>query len=219
MPNPAEPATLKTAVKKLRMAGYLWQAYTQNEMDEQRMGQRTFRLDEGWMPDSLSRTGSPSRNTAKVHILRSKYTVAHIRDPERAQQNKVAKSAHSLFDIAIEAIREHPEWAARPQGEKIHVAALFMDSTYDRKRDVILGHAALGSQDAGGVALAIFGSHSIFSWPSCVEAVVPAFNDNRPLNTKYTGIDCEGSTYFMAATVGIGFYLSFRALCATLTWK
>ncbi|KAA8896382.1 putative peptidase family-domain-containing protein [Sphaerosporella brunnea] len=203
VPNPAEPATLDTAIKKLRMAAYLWQAYTGAEMNAQGFGHRTFRLNEAWMPDTLSKVDSPRRSTARVTVLHSKYSVAHIRDPDRAQQNKNGKAASSLFDIALEAIRESPE--LRPGfGEKTHVAALFLDSTWDRARSLITGHAALGSQNVDGIALAIFGSHTLFAWPSYLEAVVPAFNDTRPVDTKYCAIDVEGKTYHMAANVGIG---------------
>jgi hypothetical protein len=203
VPNCAEPATLETAIKKLRLAGYLWQAYTDAEMTAQGFGHRTFRLDEAWLPDTLSKVDSPRRSTARVTVLRSKYSVAHIRDPDRAQQNKASKAGSSLFDIALEAIRENDQ--LRPEfGGKTHVAALFLDSTWDRARNLITGHAALGSQNVDGIALAIFGSHTLFAWPSHLEAVVSAFNDTRAVDTKFCAIDVEGKSYHMAANVGIG---------------
>jgi len=200
VPNCTEPPTLETAIKKFRMAAYLWQAYTGAEMNAQAFSHRTFRLDEAWMPDTLSKVDSPWRSTAKITVLRSSYSVAHIRDPDRAQQNEGGKASEGLFDIAVEALRAHEEF----RGAKQHVAALFLDSKWDRVRSLISGHAALGCEDAGGFSLGIFGSHSLFAWPSCLEAVVPAFNDTRVVDQKFCGVDCEGKTYHMAANVGIG---------------
>ncbi|KAF8542679.1 hypothetical protein BDD12DRAFT_774744 [Trichophaea hybrida] len=203
---PGAAATLENAQKKLRLAGYLWQAFTANEMHAQRLGHRTFRLDEAWLPDSLSKIDSPRRNTARITVLRSKYSAAYIRDPSRAQQNQASKDKMGLFDIALEAVREHPEFKVQG-GEKVHVAAMFLDSAWDRRKGLITGHAALGCEDAGGVSLAIFGSHTLFAWPNCIEEVVSAFNDPRPVDTRYCGIDVEGKTYFMAANIGIGAFL------------
>jgi len=200
VPNCSEPPTLETAIRKFRMAAYLWQAYTGAEMNALGFGHRTFRLDEAWLPDTLSRVDTPRRSTAKISVLRSSYSVAQIRDPDRAQQNKGGKASKGLFDIAIETLKANEEFP----GERSHVAALFLDSTWDRARSLISGHAALGSADAGGFSLGIFGSHSLFAWPSCLEAMVPAFNDTRTVDQKYCGVDCEGKTYHMAANVGIG---------------
>lgn len=201
---PGVPANLDTAIKKLRMAAYLWQAYTANEMHAQGHGHRTFRLDEAWLHDTLSRVDSPRRNTAKITVLRSKYSTAHLRDPCRAQQYKGRTEEQGLYHIAAEAIREHPELKPAP-GEKSHVAVLYLDSMWDKKHKTVTAHAALGGSDAGGgLALAIFGSHSLFAWPDCIEDVVKAFSDTRPVDTKHCCIDGEGNNYMMAANVGIG---------------
>jgi hypothetical protein len=37
-----------------------------------------------------------------------------------------------------------------------------------------------------------------------MEHVIPAFNDNRPVDNRHCGIDVEGKTYWMAANVGLG---------------
>jgi hypothetical protein len=203
---PGATATLESAQKKLRLAGYLWQAFTANEMYAQGLGHRTFRLDEAWLPDTLSKIDSPRRNTARITVLRSKHSAAYIRDSSRAQQNHASKDKNNLFNVALEAVRDHPEFKVQG-GEKVHVAAMFLDSVWDRGKALITGHAALGCEDAGGVALAIFGSHTLFAWPSCIEEIVPAFNDPRPVDTRYCGIDAEGKTYFMAANIGIGAFL------------
>jgi len=195
VPNATHPPTLETAIKKLRLAGYLWQAYTESQMSSNGLGHRTFRLDESWQADSLSSKDQSFRTTATVHILKSNYTIAEIRDPQRAQQNKDATNKNSLFNMALEAIR--PKFSA----ERNYVAALFLDSHYENGS--ITGHAALGGGDSKH-SLGIFGSHTLFSWPTSLEEVIPSFMDARPVDTKYCGIDNEGNTYWIAANVGIG---------------
>lgn len=66
---------LESAIRKLRMAGYLWQAFMGEQMSRNGMGKRTFRLDEEWASDSLSRHDSKYRMTAKVHIIRCDKTM------------------------------------------------------------------------------------------------------------------------------------------------
>lgn len=202
VPEPRHPATLETAIKKLRLAGYLWASYTGSEMAHAGLGQRSFRLDEAWLPDSISRqseTTTVTQQTAKIQVLRSKYSVAEIRNPERAQQNHAAGSAGSLFDIALQTIRETPTL----NGPKEHIAALFIDAHFDTTSGLITGHAALG----GGTAqhsLAIFGSHSLFSWPTCLEEIESCFTDETEVDKRYCGVDGEGRRYFAACNVGIG---------------
>ena len=204
-PNPRHPPTLDTAIRKLRLAGYMWAAYTAQQMDRNGFGQRTFRLDEAWLPDTLSREDIPSRRwrqTAKVLVLRSKYTTAEIRDPKRAQQNKDAGAASSLFDIALQTLSSYPE----TNGVKEYVAAMFLDAHYDADKKLITGHAALG----GGTSqhsLAIFGSHLCFSWPSSLEEVESCFLDTRDVDRRYCGVDGEGKKYFSADTVGVGAFM------------
>ncbi|TXT06050.1 hypothetical protein VHUM_03523 [Vanrija humicola] len=196
-----KPTTVDDAVRRFRMAAYLWQAYTEHQMMKQGFGPRTFQFDEENGEDTRTRAGGHGR-VAKVTLVRSKYSVAEIRDTNRAQQNKGGKAnGPGLFEIARNAVDEAPEFRGRGKG--LQVAALILDATVDHKAGgLIVGHAALGA--CGDRPLAIFGSHTTFSWPSCIEEVVPCFMDQRPVDTRYVGIDCEGKTYGMAANVGIG---------------
>ncbi|CAF1093287.1 unnamed protein product [Didymodactylos carnosus] len=197
VPDSQDPPYLDTAIKKLRLAGYLWQAYTSCQMSSNGLGHRTFQLNESWQRDTLSSADQSYRYTATIRVLKSKYTTAEIRDPQRAQQNKSAEKTSSLFDIALEAIR--PEFP----GERNHIAALFLDSHFEN--GLITGHAALGLGSVTAQhSLAIFGSHSLFSWPTSLENVIPCFMDERSVNTSYCGVDVEGDKYWIACNVGIG---------------
>ncbi|KAK9475387.1 putative peptidase family-domain-containing protein [Dipodascopsis tothii] len=200
-----EPNNLDTAARKLRMAGYLWQAFTGEQMSRAGMGRRTFRLEEGWNVDTLSNRDASKRTTAKVHVVRSERTVAEIRDPNRAQQNPQASDAGGLFDIALDALRKQGgPFAPTPGGEDVHVAVLFLDAHWDASRPLVTGHAALGG-GSGHIKLAIFGSHLTYAWPACVEQVVPAFSDTTRVSHAEVADDAgQTRTYQEAADIGLG---------------
>ena len=80
---------LDLAVKKFRMAAYLWQAFTGEQMNRYKFGRRCFRFEDSWEPGTLSYQDwgtNQFRTQAKVHVIRSNKSVAEIRDLERAQQ-------------------------------------------------------------------------------------------------------------------------------------
>lgn len=189
--------TLDDAIRRFRMAAYLWQCYTGEQMLRNGFSPRTFPLAQEWGVDTVSGT-EQMESVAKVTVVRSSRTMAEIRDTNRAQQNKNANNrGPSLFDIAAEAVANSPEF----RGRRVQVSALILDAT--KQGDMIVGHAALGGGH-GNVSLGIFGSHTTFSWPSCLQEVVPCFTNPRPVDTRCIAIDCEGDTYQMACNVGIG---------------
>ena len=79
--SPADrPHALDDAIKKFRMAAYLWQAYTAESMYRQFPGspgmggsaRRSFRVEEEWREDTISLQETAARRmTAKIHIVRS----------------------------------------------------------------------------------------------------------------------------------------------------
>lgn len=198
---------LETAIKKFRMAAYLWQAFTAEQMWRNKMGRRCFRFEEEWQTGTSSfrdRQLGTMRNEAKVHILRTEKTVAEIRDLERAQQNPNAKMPGDLFTIAGDAVREY--FKPLP-GQKQYVSVLILDTHWDKEVRTIRGHAALGGGGAE-IQLGIFGSHALQSYPSCVEEVVPALTDCTRTDLNYVANDCnESGTNWEAANIGIGAHL------------
>ena len=196
---------LNAAIRKYRMAAHLWQAFTAEQMYRHQFGRRCFRLEEEWQPASLSRNDDRMRNEVKVHVVRSKKTVAEIRDLDVAQQYEKAQRKDDLYSWAMDDVREY----FKPQpGQTHHVAVLLMDSQWDKKTGVIRGHTAVGGGD-GTISLGVFGSHALHSYPSCLEDVVPAFSDCTKTNTDYVGKDCgeDSGTSWQAACVGIGAHL------------
>lgn len=198
---------LETAIRKFRMAAYLWQAFTAEQMFRNKLGRRVFRMEEEWVTGTSNyrdREMGIMRSEAKIHIVRSSKTVAELRDLDLAQQNPQAKRKGDLFGIASEAVKDY----FKPQpGQKQYVSVLLLDAHWDRAANTITGHAALGG-GGGEIQLAIFGSHALHSYPSSFEEVVPAFSDCTPTDTDYVANDCnESGSSWEAANIGIGAHL------------
>ncbi|KAJ5808372.1 hypothetical protein N7474_009641 [Penicillium riverlandense] len=198
---------LDMAIRKYRTAAYLWQAFTGEQMFRKNFGRRCFRFEEEWQSGTLSRRDAASgnmRNEAKIHIVRTEKTVAELRDLNIAQQNSKAEHRDELFNIAKEAVRNH----FQPQpGQKQYVSVLLLDSHWDTDSQIITGHAALGSA-GDDIKMAIFGSHSLQSYPSCLEEVVEAFSDCTRTDTNHIANDCgEAGSNWESANLGIGAHL------------
>jgi hypothetical protein len=191
-----------TAVRKYRMAAYLWQALTAEQMYRNKLGRRTFRMEEEWIPGTSNhrdRELGTMRSEAKIHVIRSTRTVAEIRDLEIAQQHQSAQRKGDLFTIAKEAVEAH---FGPTRGQKQYATVMFLDSHWDKK--TITGHAALGGS-VGDLHLAIFGSHALHSYPSTIEEIVPAFSDCTVTDTNHVANDCnESGSSWEAANIGIG---------------
>lgn len=203
----SEGNKLETAIRKFRMAAYLWQAFTAEQMYRNKLGRRVFRMEEEWVTGTSSnrdRETGTMRNEAKIHVIRTTKTVAEIRDLDIAQQNPNAKRQGELYNIAMEAVKDY--FKPLP-GQKQYVSVLLLDSHWDRGARTITGHAALGG-GGGEIQLAIFGSHALQSCPSSIEEVVPSFVDCTPTDTNYVANDCnESGSNWEAANIAIGAHL------------
>ena len=202
-----EGNNLETAVRKFRMAAYLWQAFTAEQMYRNKLGRRVFRFEEEWVTGSCNqrdREMNNMRSEARVHIIRTDKTVAELRDLERAQQNPKASKKGDLYSIAADAVKNY--FKPLP-GQKNYVSVLLLDSHWDKDAKIIRGHAALGG-NAGDLHLAVFGSHCLQSYPTTLDEVAPAFTDCTPTDLNYVANDCNdaGSSWEMA-NIGIGAHM------------
>ncbi|KAK5159421.1 hypothetical protein LTS14_002563 [Recurvomyces mirabilis] len=198
---------LNTAIRKFRMAAYLWQAFTAEQMNRNGFGRRCYRYEEEWQPGTLSwrdvETGA-MRNEAKIHVIRLPHSLKEIQDLDIAQQYGPAKKKGDLFSIASEAVRAY--FGPKP-GQKQYVSCMYLDAHWDKKVGTVRAHAALGGGDET-IKLAIFGSHCLQSYPSHIEEVVPAFTDCTRTDTDYVANDCnESGSNWEAANIGIGAHL------------
>jgi hypothetical protein len=198
---------LDLAIKKFRMAAYLWQAFTAEQMSRNRLGRRCFRFEEEWQTGTSNfrdQQQGTMRNEAKVHIVRCDKTVAEIRDLDRAQQNPNAKNNGDLFNIAGDAVMDY--FKPLP-GQKQYVSVLILDAHWDTNAKTITGHAALGG-NYKDIQLGIFGSQALHSYPAGLEEVVPAFTDCTRTDTNFVANDCnESASSWEAANIGIGAHL------------
>ena len=198
---------LELAIKKFRMAAYLWQAFTGEQMNRHGFGRRCFRFEDAWEPGTLSyqdwETGR-FRTQAKIHIIRSNKTVEQLRDLNLAQQYDNATRSGDLFGIATEAVTNH--FQPNP-GQKLYVSCLFLDAHWDPSVKTIRGHAALGG-GIGDIQLGICGSHALHTYPSSIEEVWQAFQDCTRTDPSLVANDCnESGSNWEAANIGIGAHL------------
>ncbi|CAK7262891.1 hypothetical protein SEPCBS57363_000276 [Sporothrix epigloea] len=202
-----EGNSLETAIRKFRMAAYLWQAFTAEQMWRNRLGRRVFRFEEEWTQGTTNlrdRELGQMRSEARIHIIRSDKTLAELRDPENTQQNGSAKNRDAQYHFAIDAVRNYFQPKA---GQTMYVSVLLMDAHWDKNARMILGHAALGGS-VGDLHVGVFGSHGIQSYPTCFEEVVPAFSDCTPTDANYVANDAnESGSSWEAANIGIGAHL------------
>ncbi len=198
---------LDTAIRKFRMAAYLWQAFTAEQMWRNKLGRRVFRFEEEWTVGTVNqrdREFGTMRSEARVHIIRTEKTLAELRDLNRAQQNPKATAKDALYGIAADAVKAY---FRPPPRQKLYVSVLILDSHWDTDARTIVGHAALGG-GAEELRLAIFGSHCLQSYPTSFEEVVPAFSDCTPTDTNFVGNDCnDAGSSWEAANIGIGAHL------------
>ncbi|KAK3989683.1 putative peptidase family-domain-containing protein [Cladorrhinum sp. PSN332] len=198
---------LETAIRKFRMAAYLWQAFTAEQMWRNKFGRRAFRFEEEWTAGTVNhrdREHGTLRSEARIHVIRTDKTLAELRDINRAQQNPHASDSGGLYGIAADAVRDY--FKPLP-GQKLYVSVLLLDAHWDTNHKTIVGHAALGGS-VGDLHLGIFGSHCLQSYPTSFEEVVPAFTDCTPTDTNYVGNDCnDAGCSWEAANIGIGAHL------------
>lgn len=205
--------SLDAAVVKFRTTALMWQALTAEDMREKGFGRRTFRLEEEWSTDTLSLHGSRGadggkaqmRTLPKVHIVRTDKTVAELRDPDRAQQNRRASKDQSLHQIYTQALKQHGapfDSSCRPV-----VAGLILDSHFSIDQDLIVGHAALGCHNANGISLGMFGSHLTYSWPRFLDEATACLTDATPPGDCVGNDNNECDTMARACSVGQGAFL------------
>jgi hypothetical protein len=194
---------IDTAIRKYRMAAHLWSAFTAEQMFRHGFGRRSFRFEEEYQAGTLSSRDKETgqmRNEARVHVIRSEKTVAEIRDFEVAQQNQKASRKNDLFGFAIDALKSY----FKPiSGQKHYVAVLILDSHWDKRANLITGHAALGGGH-DNIQLGIFGSQALHTYPSTIEEVVPALTDCTKTNTEFVAADGgeDSGTWWQAACIG-----------------
>lgn len=214
----ARQNTLEQAIEKFRCTAYMWQAFTAEQLRRKGHQRRSFRLEEGWMEDTVFLNERKLRNTAKVHIVRSKKTMAQLRAPKAAQQYKGKGDGNSnetvdLYGEFMDALRSY----GAPFDKQCYVAGLILDTKWDSSAKLITAHAALGG-GAGHIRLGMFGSHCLHAYPSNLHSIHSALMDATPTDSRYLGNDCnEAGTHWKAFNIGAGAHLHEVGHLFTLT--
>ncbi|KAF2399874.1 hypothetical protein EJ06DRAFT_477685 [Trichodelitschia bisporula] len=197
----AEGNDLETAKRKFRMAAYLWQAYTAEQMGRHGFHGRCFRFEEEWQTSTLAHDDPPQmRSEARIHVIRLDETLAELRSEQYAQKD--CDTTGGLFQIAKEACKAH-----FPQipGQKQYVACMYLDTHWDQNK--ILAHAAAGGSDES-MGLAVFGSHALQAYPASVHDVIPTFSDCTRTDTQFVANELQQSgSVWEAATAAISAHL------------
>ncbi|KAL1925804.1 uncharacterized protein VTP21DRAFT_687 [Calcarisporiella thermophila] len=213
-PQKEGQGTLEVAMEKFRMMGYMWQAFTAEQMRRHRLSTTTFRLAESWLPDTISSQDSGTlRSTAQIHIVRSQHTLAEILDPDIAQQRPggPVPGKKDLFAIFLDALRDY----GTPFDKECYVAGLILDTHWDAQMKLVRGHAALGG-GAGHIKLGIFGSHLMHAFPRNLEEIVPCFMDDTVTDTRHVANDVgESGTWWKCINIGSGAMLHEVGHCLT----
>lgn len=188
-----EVPNLDTAIQRLKVAGRMMQAYTQEEMRMTGFSNRCFRFIEELTNDmrnfGYSGQCKVPHKEVKIHVLRSPRTRAELRDLNYAQQYKEAKENGYLFSHAIDLVEKSDFYDFYKQNNiRIQAACMFMGGHWDKKHQVIVDHAALGG-GRGNVKMAIFGSQGIHSFPIDWPTVTPALLDDTELSTNEVAND------------------------------
>lgn len=205
-----EVANLDTAIQRLKVAGRLMQAFTQDEFHRLGLSNRSFPFVEeiqnsqrvfGYNMDSPT-----PHKEVKIHVLRSPKTVEELRNPDYAQQYEGAKDNGFLFSHAIDLISESDLIKPyRERGTSIQCAVMYLDSTWNG--NFITTHAALGG-GSSEVAMAVFGSHGLHSYPLTFLQVGPSFVDETRLSIKEVANDSnQCSTSWECLNICLGAFM------------
>lgn len=199
---------LETAIRKYRMASYLWQAFTAEQMWRNKMGRRTFRFEEEWTTGSANyrdRETGNMRSEARVHVIRCDKTVAQLQQLSDLQRT-VADSRQAMNAVVADAVRSY--FQPLP-GQKHYVAAMLLDINWDLSSDAsATADMTTPTSNPDDANIALLGSQYLQHYPSSLEEVVPSFTDCTPtdihlVKNQYS----EAGSSWEAANAGIGAHL------------
>lgn len=208
--NKGQVANLDTAIQRLKVAGRMMQAFTQDEFHRLGLSNRCFRfVEEETKSQAVFGYNvqlAVPHSEVKVHVLRSNKTTAEIQSPDWAQQNPKAKDNGGLFSHAIDLVKKSDFY--RPYGQAgtaIQCAVMYLDSHWNKS--FITAHAALGG-GTGEVKMAIFGSHGLHSYPPTFPQISPSFVDATKLSIDEVANDCnQCSTAWECLNICMGAFM------------
>ncbi|KAM3521394.1 hypothetical protein MY4038_009054 [Beauveria bassiana] len=198
---------LETAIRKYRMAAYLWQAFTAEQMWRNKMGRRTFRFEEEWMTGSANyrdRETGNMRSEARVHVIRCDKTVAEL---QQLAESASTEPANRKVMRAVVAGAVSSYFNPLP-GQKQYVAAMLLDTDWDLPDASLATDVDTPTSSPDEAKIALLGSQYLQHYPSSLEEVVPSFTDCTPTDTQLAKYQCgEAGSSWEAANAGVGAHL------------
>ncbi|KAK4179598.1 putative peptidase family-domain-containing protein [Triangularia setosa] len=185
-------SSLNAAIAKLRVAAYMWQALAADNLYWNGLPRRSFRIEEEFAPDTLSRHAQQHSfgkqqvmgSVPRIHVIRAEKTVAQLRDVdaelEAAKSELHRERRHKdLYKILSKALK-NSDGPLHPNNKPV-VAALVLDAHFDEKLGKTLPDAQFSIHKAEGLSLAMFGSQSTYSWPRIIDEIPECLLDSTPV--------------------------------------
>ncbi len=179
----SQPGGLREVKRRFALQAYLWQAIHAEQMHVRGLQRRAFQLDDK-ESDPTPGLSSPEHRSLEllpiVHLLKSRYTLQDMLDPERPQDERHAVQHGNMHRIVEDALeRDFRELRSSP------FAVLILDTAYDSRAGILRGHSEVGvGQPHGQLTFGSMGSFWLWAAPSSLSDVAEAF-----LNTQLTNID------------------------------
>jgi Putative peptidase family len=185
---------LSIAMAKYRMAAYLWQVFTAEEMGSRESPRRTFQLENEWCESTLFSQDIHSdemRNEAPVHVVSLDNTLDEVRN---MSESDFVRSVETALMSRFSTSDRQPTY----------FSCLFMDSEWDKtnrkfKQGYVYGGP--GIINSKRISLAIYGDHVLSAYPSSIDRVTAAFSDEAPTAGAIESVKWK------CATSGIGAHL------------
>ncbi|KAK4182430.1 putative peptidase family-domain-containing protein [Podospora australis] len=180
---------LEAAIAKFRTTAYMWQALTAEDMRGLGLGRRSFRLEEVWSTNSLTKESLNSTKdprkvlglVPKVHVVRTNKTVAQLRATGTSPEQP-GPDIHKIFLSALESYGGPFSSDTAPV-----IAGLILDSQYDEIKGRVLADNMsfrIPRYNPKGISLGMFGSHLAYAWPRFIEELPDCLLDTTdPGNT------------------------------------
>ncbi|KAK4199482.1 putative peptidase family-domain-containing protein [Triangularia verruculosa] len=186
-------SSLNAAIAKLRVAAYMWQALAADNLYWEGLPRRSFRIEEEFGPDTLSRQAQQNSfgkhqimdSVPRIHIIRTEKTVAQLRDVEAeleaAKSDELRQKRHKdLYRVISKAVKISD--GPLHSNNKPVVAALVLDAHFNENLGRTFPDAQFSIHKSEGLSVAMFGSQSTYSWPRFVDEIPDCLLDPTPVD-------------------------------------
>jgi len=175
-----EKNDLNSAIKRFKTIARLWQAFNSEQLNKYNLGYKSFRLEEDTHGEVI------------INIVQSnKYDLNDLH----------TRNEMDVYNIAFDSI-EKSNMISKKTKNKLHIAALILDTHYDPISKRLLGNASLGGGNEN-IRLGLFGSHLTHSWPESEKELIWRLTDRNVIDLNAV-FDDNSPTKFKSFNIGAG---------------